>query len=77
MATWLHSEQAHRLIAGMAVGAWSGFLAAFEADLSRFKDWQSWGDVRAYDWGLATFRWCKGIGLGMIAGLSGGAALGL
>jgi hypothetical protein len=74
---WLHSERAHRLIAAMALGAWGGFYSAIESDIDRFRGWQSWGDVRAYNWKLATFRWCKGAVMGLAGGLTGGLAIGL
>lgn len=67
----------HPLLNMMLVAAWSGALATLRQDRESWSAINSWRDFGAFDWGLASFRMCKGIavsifGLLPIAGVTAG-----
>lgn len=50
-------------------GAVSGLLAAAAVDFHAFKTWQSFSDVKSYQWQVAAFRWVQGAVMGAMAAL--------
>ena len=60
LTTILHSPAAH--------GALAGWLSAAATDFHAFRAWQSFKDVRAYNWGTAIFRWVQGAVIGAVSG---------
>lgn len=65
MALFLHNP--------IVAGAISGLLAAAVVDFHAFKSWHSFQDARAYDWGVALFRWFQGTVIGALGALGLGA----
>lgn len=48
-------------------GAISGVLAAAVVDIHAFLSWHSFGEVKTYNWGTASFRWIQGAITGALA----------
>lgn len=60
MTTLLHSPIIH--------GALIGWATAAGVDYRAFAQFKKWGDLTAYDWSIATFRWFGGIVTGALMG---------
>lgn len=63
----LHSPIVH--------GAVIGWATAAQTDYHAFVQFKKWGDLRAYDWSTATFRWFGGMLTGAVMGAGFGAWL--
>ena len=67
-------EQAQAFLAHPLVqGAITGFIGAAAADYAAFRSWKSVDDARAYDWGVAAWRWFQGV----VGGVVGALGIGL
>ena len=57
----------------MVKGAIAGLLSAALVDFAAFRAWQSYDDVRRFDWRMAAFRWAQGVVVGAVtaAGIGG------
>lgn len=64
MTAWVHYP--------IVAGAISGLMAAAVVDLHAFRSWHSFQDARAYDWGVASWRWFQGAITGALAALGMG-----
>ena len=74
MTDWMTA--AHTLLhSPVGVGAVAGLLAAIRVDYEAFRAWDDWEDLRAYRWGLASFRWVKGALIGAVSALGVSAVL--
>jgi hypothetical protein len=50
------------------IGALGGLLAAARQDRESFSAFKRWGDLKAFDWRLASFRYAKGLLTGALTG---------
>ena len=57
----------------VARGAITGFVAAAATDLHAFKMWKSVDEAKAYQWGVAAWRWFQGAVLGALTAAGLGA----
>ena len=55
-------------IAAGIIGAAGGLLAAMRIDWEAFKAWNDYNDALTYNWRTASFRWLKGVLLGLTPG---------
>ena len=60
-------------IARLAQGALTGLLAAAAVDFHAFKAWQSFSDLKAYNWNVALFRWMQGAVIGALTSVGLGS----
>ena len=60
-------------ITRLAQGALTGLAAAAAVDFHAFKRWQSFGDVKAYNWNVALFRWMQGAVIGALTSVGLGS----
>lgn len=57
------------------VGLLGGLVAAIKADHEAFRKWNSWQDVRSFDWNVASYRYARGAMLGALTGAGIGSVL--
>ena len=76
LQAWLSPEMQTILAHPLLKGAISGLVTAAAIDYDAFRSWKSFKDACSYDWATASFRWMKGVVVGVVLAFGYGQVVG-